>query len=76
MARPPDNAMDVYVVGKQWMWKLQHLEGKREINELHVPIGQPVKLRADVYGKTVEYDGKVAGFGAGTGASRSAITAR
>jgi cytochrome c oxidase subunit 2 len=44
MARPPDNAHEVFVVGKQWMWKLQHLEGRREINELHVPIGQPVKL--------------------------------
>ncbi len=44
MRRPPDDALDVWVVGKQWMWKLQHLEGKREINELHVPIGRPVKL--------------------------------
>jgi cytochrome c oxidase subunit 2 len=44
MARPPDDAHEVFVVGKQWMWKLQHLEGRREINELHVPIGQAVKL--------------------------------
>ncbi len=44
MARPPDNAHEVFVVGRQWMWKLQHLEGRREINELHVPVGQPVKL--------------------------------
>lgn len=43
-SRPPDNAHEVFVVGKQWMWKLQHMEGRREINELHVPIGQPVKL--------------------------------
>ena len=42
--RPPDDAVNVYVVGKQWMWKLQHMEGRREINELHVPIGQPIKL--------------------------------
>ncbi len=42
--RPPDNALQVNVVGKQWMWKLQHMEGKREINELHVPVGRPVKL--------------------------------
>ena len=41
---PPENAMEVYVVGKQWMWKIQHLEGQREINELHVPVGRPVKL--------------------------------
>lgn len=44
LAVPPPNAMEVFVVGKQWMWKLQHLEGKREINELHVPVGQPIKL--------------------------------
>jgi cytochrome c oxidase subunit 2 len=29
------------VVGKQWMWKFQHLDGQREINELHVPVGRP-----------------------------------
>src|SRR5471032_3308487 len=44
ISRPPDEAMNVYVVGKQWMWKFQHLDGQREINELHVPIGRPVKL--------------------------------
>ena len=43
-ARPPANAMPVYVVGKQWMWKVQHPEGKSEIDELHVPLGVPVKL--------------------------------
>jgi len=43
-ARPPDDAMQIYVVGKQWMWKLQHMEGQREINELHIPINRPVKL--------------------------------
>ena len=42
--RPPANAKEVYVVGKQWMWKIQHTEGQREINELHVPIGQRIKL--------------------------------
>jgi cytochrome c oxidase subunit 2 len=36
--------MDVHVVGKQWMWKVQHPEGKREINQLHVPVDQPVRL--------------------------------
>lgn len=41
---PPPNAMDVHVVGKQWMWKIQHPEGKREINELHIPVNQPVRL--------------------------------
>lgn len=43
-SRPPDNATQIYVVGKQWMWKLQHMDGHREINELHVPVGRPVKL--------------------------------
>jgi cytochrome c oxidase subunit 2 len=36
--------MEINVVGKQWMWKIQHGDGQREINELHVPIGKPVKL--------------------------------
>ncbi len=40
----PENAMEVYVVGKQWMWKLQHATGQREINELHVPVGRKVRL--------------------------------
>jgi len=44
MARPPDDALNIYVVGKQWMWKFQHLDGQREIDELHVPLGRPVKL--------------------------------
>jgi cytochrome c oxidase subunit 2 len=44
MSRPPDEALNIYVVGKQWMWKFQHLNGAREINELHVPLGRPVKL--------------------------------
>ena len=44
LTRPPAGAMEVFVVGKQWMWKVQHMEGQREINELHVPVGRPVKL--------------------------------
>jgi cytochrome c oxidase subunit 2 len=44
MARPPANTLDVYVVGKQWMWKFQHLDGRMEVNELHVPVGVDVKL--------------------------------
>jgi cytochrome c oxidase subunit 2 len=43
-SRPPDGALNIYVVGKQWMWKVQHLEGRREINELHIPLGRAVKL--------------------------------
>jgi cytochrome c oxidase subunit II len=42
--RAPHQAMEVYVVGKQWMWKFQHQTGQREINELHVPVGARVKL--------------------------------
>lgn len=42
--RPPSNATTLYVVGKQWMWKIQHPEGQREINMLHVPVGRPVRL--------------------------------
>ena len=32
--------MEINVIGKQWMWKIQHPEGNREINELHVPVGR------------------------------------
>lgn len=42
--RVPAQAMEIYVVGKQWMWKFQHGGGQREINELHVPVGSRVKL--------------------------------
>src|SRR5258706_8890953 len=42
MSRPPDETMNVYVVGKQWMWKFQHLDGQPEINELQGPVGRPV----------------------------------
>jgi len=41
---PPSDSTEVYVVAKQWMWKLEHAEGQREINELHVPVGRDVKL--------------------------------
>jgi cytochrome c oxidase subunit 2 len=41
---PPRDALPIDVVAKQWMWKLQHRNGRREINELHVPLGQPVRL--------------------------------
>ncbi len=44
MAKPPRDAVDMYVVGKQWMWKVQHPSGVREINDLHVPVGQAVRL--------------------------------
>jgi cytochrome c oxidase subunit 2 len=44
MSTPPAEALNFYVVGKQWMWKVQHPTGKREINELHLPLGQPIKL--------------------------------
>lgn len=42
--RPPADAVEYWVTGRQWMWKIQHPEGVREINTLHVPVGQPVKL--------------------------------
>lgn len=41
---PPADATPVYVVAKQWMWKVQHVSGQREINTLHVPLGQPIRL--------------------------------
>ncbi len=44
ITRPPADAIEIYVLGKQWMWKVQHTDGRREMNELHVPVGQPVRL--------------------------------
>jgi cytochrome c oxidase subunit 2 len=41
---PPDDAFEIYVLGRQWMWELRHPAGRREINELHVPLGRPVRL--------------------------------
>ena len=41
---PPAETMDIYATGKQWMWRFQHPEGQREINELHVPVGRRIKL--------------------------------
>jgi cytochrome c oxidase subunit 2 len=41
---PPPNAMNIYVVGKQWMWKAEHPGGQHEINSLHVPINQPIQI--------------------------------
>ena len=41
---PPQDATEIYVVAKQWMWKMEHPEGQRELNELHVPVGKDIKL--------------------------------
>ena len=51
MSRPPDETLNIYVVGKQWMWKFQHLDGQREINELHVPVGRAGEADHDVRGR-------------------------
>jgi len=41
---PPADTLEINVIGKQWMWKIQHQEGNREINELHLPVNRAVKL--------------------------------
>jgi heme/copper-type cytochrome/quinol oxidase subunit 2 len=41
---PPSNVLQIYVIGKQWMWKVQHSGGQREINALHLPVRRPVQL--------------------------------
>lgn len=43
--RAPADAQEIFVVGKQWMWKIQHPTGQREINELHIPTGKPIRLK-------------------------------
>jgi cytochrome c oxidase subunit 2 len=44
IVRAPDQSLEVYSTGKRWMWRFQHVDGQREINELHVPIGRPVRV--------------------------------
>jgi cytochrome c oxidase subunit II len=44
LARVPDNSLQIYATGKQWMWKFQHPGGQREINALHVPVNRPIKI--------------------------------
>jgi cytochrome c oxidase subunit 2 len=44
MLAAPENAIEIHVQGKQWMWKIQHPNGIREINALHVPVNEPVRL--------------------------------
>src|SRR6185503_10150149 len=44
ITRPPADAIEIYVTGKQWMWKIQHADGHREMNELHVPVDRPIRL--------------------------------
>ncbi len=43
-ARPPSDAMEIYTVAKQWMWKFEHPDGQREINSLHVPVGRDIRM--------------------------------
>ena len=40
----PKDTLDIYVIGKQWMWKLQQPNGRKEINELHVPVNRNIRL--------------------------------
>lgn len=43
-SKPPGETIDIYVVGKQWMWKFEHMDGRREINQLHIPVGHAIRL--------------------------------
>jgi cytochrome c oxidase subunit 2 len=43
-SRPPEASTEIFVIGKQWMWHIQHPDGTREINQLHVPVNKPIKL--------------------------------
>jgi cytochrome c oxidase subunit 2 len=43
-SRPPADADEYFVTGRQWMWKVQHPDGPREINELHAPVGRAIRL--------------------------------
>ena len=41
---PPADAIEISAIGRQWMWKFQHPGGQAEINDLHVPVGQPILI--------------------------------
>src|SRR5262245_39962096 len=47
IVRPPNDSLEVDVIGRQWMWTMQHPDGQRDINELHIAVGRPVKLILD-----------------------------
>jgi cytochrome c oxidase subunit II len=44
LVRAPDQTLEIYSTGKRWMWRFQHVDGQREINQLHVPVGRPIKV--------------------------------
>ena len=44
LIRPPDQTLEIYSTGKRWRWSFQHIDGQSEINELHVPLGRPVRV--------------------------------
>ena len=44
LVRPPAETLQIYSTGKRWMWRFQHISGRAEINELHLPVGRPVKV--------------------------------
>jgi cytochrome c oxidase subunit 2 len=44
IVRAPDQTLEIYSTGKRWMWRFQHVDGQSEINQLHVPLGRPVKV--------------------------------
>jgi cytochrome c oxidase subunit 2 len=44
LVRAPDQTLEIYSTGKRWMWRFQHVGGQREINQLHVPVGRPIKI--------------------------------
>jgi cytochrome c oxidase subunit 2 len=44
LSQPPRDALKIYVIAKQWMWKVEHVGGQREIDTLHIPTGRPVEL--------------------------------
>ena len=44
MERPPPGTLDLHVIGRQWMWDIRQPNGRREFDELHVPVHTPVRL--------------------------------
>ena len=52
---PPANAMNIYVVGKQWMWKAEHPGGQHEIDSLHIPLGRAHPVDPDIAGRLSQF---------------------
>ena len=71
----PPNAMVVTAIGRQWMWKFQHPGGQSEINDLHVPVDQPIRIDIRIPGRHpfAVHPGPAHPAGSGAGTHHDAV---